>query len=205
MRELVPAELELDTFDGSAWIGVVPFRMLIKPRMFPGIPTASHFPELNVRTYVKHRGKPGVWFISLDAQSRLAVWGARTWFDLPYHYARMDAQCDGESVRYTSHRVSHKPVAFEAEYGPAGQLELAAPGSLEHWLTERYCLFARRSSGEYRVGEIHHPPWPLQPAKAEIRINTMLDPLGIATPEVPPHLIFAKAIDVALWPLARAK
>lgn len=204
MRELVPTELEVDTFDSAAWIGVVPFRMQIKPRRLPGVPTASHFPELNVRTYVKLHGKPGVWFFSLDAESRLAVWGARTRFDLPYYYAKMSVANDGEQVRYTSRRASDSGVAFEATYRPVQPVELAAVGTLEHWLTERYCLFARSAQGSYRCGDIHHAPWPLQQAEAGIVTNTMLEPLGLRTPDVRPLLHFAKSIDVALWPLRKS-
>lgn len=203
LRPLVPAELEIDTHDGQAWIGVVPFRMRIQRRGLPGIPTARHFPELNVRTYVKHQGKPGVWFFSLDASSLLAVWGARMFFHLPYFHAQMSVRRDGEWIDYTSVRRGPQPARFAARYRPVVPVGLAEHGSLEHWLTERYCLFARSRKGIWWCGDIHHAPWPLQAAEAEIRENLMLAPLGLPRPEGQPLLHFAREINVALWPLAR--
>jgi uncharacterized protein YqjF (DUF2071 family) len=201
LRPLMPEGLSVDTYDGRAWIGVVPFRMRIKRRGMPGIPTAYHFPELNVRTYVRHGDRPGVWFFSLDASSRLAVWGARRFFHLPYFYAKMRAHKAAGTVVYQSARPSCSPVRFAAKYRPIARVALAQHGSLEHWLTERYCLFCQAPGGEYYCGEIHHEPWPLQQAEAEIRENTMLAPLGLSLPEVEPLLHFSSSIDVALWPL----
>ncbi|WP_425399594.1 YqjF family protein [Aeoliella sp.] len=205
LRPLIPDELEIDTHEGTAWIGVVPFNMRIKRRGLPGIPTAAHFPELNVRTYVKLAGKPGVWFFSLDAASRLAVWGARRYFHLPYYHADMRIASDGDAIVYHSARRGPQPAAFAARYRPIVPVTLAQHGSLEHWLTERYCLFARSKSGVYWCGEIHHEPWPLQQAEAEITQNSMLEPLGLRVPDTQPVLHFAKSIDVALWPLSKAK
>ena len=204
LRGLIPAELEVDTHQGTAWIGVVPFTMRIKRRGLPGIPTASYFPELNVRTYVKLGDKTGVWFFSLDAASRLAVWGARQFFHLPYFHADMSVAADGDTIHYQSARRGPRPARFSAQYRPSVPVSLAQHGSLEHWLTERYCLFAQSKSGDYWCGEIHHEPWPLQEAEADIKENSMLEPLGLRVPQVDPVLHFAKSIDVALWPLARA-
>lgn len=203
LREWIPEELEIDTHSGMAWIGVVPFRMRMKRRGVPGIPTVSHFAELNVRTYVKLDGKPGVWFFSLDAESRLAVWGARRFFHLPYYHAEMQVRQEGEWIDYQSTRRGASTGRFVARYRAKVPVSLAIESSLEHWLTERYCLFARSKCGAYWCGEIHHSPWPLQQAEAEIRENTMLAPLGLAVPEGEPVLHFARNIDVALWPLRK--
>ncbi|WP_442481682.1 YqjF family protein [Aeoliella sp. SH292] len=203
LRALVPPELEIDTHSGAAWIGVVPFRMRIKRRGMPGVPTASHFAELNVRTYVKLDGKPGVWFFSLDAESRLAVWGAKRFFHLPYYHAAMQTKQQGDWIDYVSTRRGVADARFAGRYRPIGPVAFAMKSSLEHWLTERYCLFARSKRGAYWCGEIHHSPWPLQRAEAEIRENTMLAPLGLATSDADPVLHFAKSIDVALWPLQK--
>jgi uncharacterized protein len=205
LRPLIPEELAIDTFDGTAWIGVVPFNMRIKRRGVPGVPTASHFPELNVRTYVRLGGKRGVWFFSLDAASLLAVWGARLWFHLPYYHANMQAKKQQDSVRYHSVRRGAAPATFCAVYRPIVPVALAEYGSLEHWLTERYCLFCRSRGGASYCGEIHHEPWPLQRAEADIAENTMLAPLGLSVPNTEPLLHFAKSIDVALWPLLRVQ
>src|SRR4029079_756429 len=152
-----PAHLEIDTFDGAAWIGVVPFRMsAVRMRGLPQVPGASAFPELNVRTYVRYGGKAGVWFCSLDAESALAVFAARRFYHLPYFRARMSCTRQGDEIEYSSVRThpDAPPAEFVARYGPIGPVEFAAPGSLEHWLTERYCLFTVDSHGQTLRGEI---------------------------------------------------
>jgi uncharacterized protein YqjF (DUF2071 family) len=198
---LLPSELTLDTHEGRAWLGVVPFRMSgIRLRGLPPIPGTSAFPELNVRTYVTHGGRPGVWFFSLDATNPLAVAVARTWFQLPYFRAQMRCDPDGEDIDYESRRTHRGAPAgeFRARYGPAGPTYSSERGTLEHWLTERYCLYAQAPRGLLR-GEIHHLPWPLQPAWAEIEANTMAAAAGIELPNSEPLLHFARRIDVPCW------
>lgn len=203
LARLVPQELALDTFDGRAWLGVVPFRMSgIRFRGLPPLPGTSAFPELNVRTYVVHEGKPGVWFFSLDAANALAVAVARRWFHLPYFRARMRCRGRGERVAYTSERThaGAAPAALVAEYGPAGDVFRSRPGTLEHWLTERYCLYALSASGGLARGEIHHPPWPLQEAEAEFSVQRMTAGLALELPPSRPLLHFARRLDVRVWP-----
>lgn len=207
LRPLVPSSLTIDTFDGSAWIGVVPFRMTgVRLRGTPALPGPGAFPELNVRTYVKGGARPGVWFLSLDAASRVAVRAARGWFHLPYFDAEMECAEDGDDVVYRSHRThtGAHAAAFAARYGPSGPAFAAAPGSLEHWLTERYCLYAAEPDGGVLRGEIHHAPWPLQPALAAIDANTMAAAGGVALPAACPHLLFARRLDVVAWAPERA-
>lgn len=207
LRPLVPPSLAIDEFGGSAWIGVVPFRMTgVRLRGTPALPGPGAFVELNVRTYVTDGAKPGVWFTSLDADSRLAVRAARTWFHLPYFDAEMSCAADGEDVVYRSRRTHRRaPVAeFEARYGPSGAEFRAAPGSLEHWLTERYCLYAAKPDGALLRGEIHHAPWPLQPAHASIGTNCMAAAAGVSLPDEAPHLLFARRLDVVAWAPERA-
>lgn len=204
---LVPEGLDLDERDGSAWIGVVPFTMSgVRLRGLPPVPGASRFPELNVRTYVTMGDRPGVWFFSLDAASRLAVAVARRWFHLPYHRARMSATPrEDEGVRY-SHLRTHPgspPAEFGADYHPTGPVTVAESGSLDAFLTERYCLYTADEAGTLWRGEIHHEPWPLQPAEAYITRNTMTQPLGIGL-QGPPLLHFARRLDVVVWTLERA-
>jgi uncharacterized protein len=201
-RGQIPDGLRLDTFDGWAWIGVVPFRMEgVRPRYLPERPFGFRFPELNVRTYVTTPGRAGVWFFSLDATSRLAVRAARAWYGLPYFDARIGVEQEGERVRYRSERTHHGAPAAELtmSYGPAGRVFHAEPGTLDHWLTERYCLYAMRRDGRLGVGDIHHLPWPLQPAEAEWERNTMAAPLGIRLGEEKPRLHFARRLDVVAW------
>lgn len=206
LRPLVPRALKLDTFDGSAWLGVVPFRMSgVRLRGLPAVLGTSAFPELNVRTYVTAEGKPGVWFFSLDAASRIAVRAARPWFHLPYFDARMESGTNGEEVAYSSRRIHRgaAPAEFIARYRSTGGDFRSARGSLEHFLTERYCLYSRDSANadDSRLwrGEIHHQQWPLQPAEAEITHNTMTAPLGLRLPDMPPLLHFARRLDVVAW------
>ena len=196
---------ELDLFDGQAWVGIVPFEMTnVAPRLLPALPRISAFPEINVRTYVRARGTPGVYFFSLDAASRLAVWTARALFHLPYHQASIAVERrGGGTIEYRSRRIGGG-AAFEARYGPAGAAVAPAPGSLEHFLTERYCLFTVDRANRLCRVDIHHPPWPLQPAAAEIRVNTLARAAGIPLPSTPPILHFATRQDVVNWPLVRA-
>jgi uncharacterized protein YqjF (DUF2071 family) len=201
LRRLVPGGLEIQEFDGTAWIAVVPFRMTgVMHRPMPDLPWISAFPELNVRTYVERGGKPGVWFLSLDATNPLAVWAARTFFHLPYHRARMTLVAKGDDVEYRSARGAAR---FEGSYGPRSAVYAAKPGTLDHWLTERYCLYARDGKGALWRHEVHHVPWPLQEARADLRVNTMLVPHGLRVPDVAPLLHFARAIDVVVYPRER--
>lgn len=202
LRRVVPGQLRLDRFDGQCWVGVVPFWMSgVRARGVPAMPSVSRFPELNVRTYVTVGGKPGVYFFSLDAASRAAVWGARAFYHLPYFYAAMKAEAVGEEVAYRCVR-SDGSAEFRGRYRPCAAVQLSTPGSLEHWLSERYCLYTVHKSEVYR-GEIHHQRWPLQTAAAEIETNTMATAAGIALPETPPLLHFSRRLEVLIWPLRR--
>jgi uncharacterized protein len=204
LRPLVPPQLTLDTFDGQCWVGVVPFWMSgVRVRGIPELPGTACFPELNVRTYVTDRGKPGVYFFSLDAGSRLAVHTARALYHLPYFYADMKAKAAGDEIAYRSERRG-VAAQFRGRYGPIAPVHLRAPGSLDHWLTERYCLYTVHKAEVYR-GEIHHAPWPLQDAFAQISTNSMASAAGIVLPDAQPLLHFAKRLNVVIWPLRRAK
>jgi len=200
LRSKVPANLPLDVFDGRAWIGVIPFHMTnVGPRSMPSLPGLSAFPELNVRTYVTLNGKPGVYFFSLDAGSTLAVIGARTMFNLPYYRAAMSVHTAARRVTYRSARRSAVNAQFLGTYEPVGVASPAVPGTLEYFLTERYCLYHRdHQSAPYRL-EIHHPPWALQPARARLVRNGLADVNGLALPSAPPLLHFSKRQDAIAW------
>ena len=200
VRPLIPRVLELETFDGWCWIGVVPFRMSgVRPRYVP-IPLA--FPELNVRTYVRTSGRSGVWFFSLDAANCLAVRAAR-WLGLPYYDAEMALEGKAEVVHYKSVRVHDKatPAEFIGSYQPSGPVYHALGGTLDHWLTERYCLYGALKPERIVYGEIHHPPWRLQAAEMELHANTMVKPLGIQIPDTKPICHFARYQEVVAWPI----
>jgi uncharacterized protein len=208
LRPLILPALRLDTFDGSAWLGVVPFRMEdVRPRFLPGVPWLSNFPELNLRTYVTHGGKPGLWFFSLDAHNPVAVRLARATFGLPYFDAKMSCEVSDEEVRYRSVRT-HKgapPARFVGRYRPAGERFDSRPGTLENFLTERYCLYSAGVNGERRVrrGDIHHVVWPLQRAEAEVEELEMTAQIGVSLPKTEPILHYARRLDVVAWPPKR--
>ncbi len=185
-------------------MGVVPFRMQgVRRRPLPDLPWINAFPELNLRLYVEHDGKPGVWFLSLDAANPVAVWAARRWFHLPYFHARMSVAEDQERCIYHSERRGASPVRFAAEYRPTAPPSETQPGTLEHWLTERYCLYAQAPDGTLFRGEIHHQPWPIQPAEATIAAHDLGRPFGIVLNGPPTLLQFSKRIDVVVWSLER--
>jgi len=208
LRPLIPRRLELDTFEGQAWIGIVPFRMSnVRHRLGPVVPWLSAFPELNVRTYVRNAGRAGVWFFSLDAASRLAVRGARHRFHLPYFDARMSCRTSNDTVDYTSIRIHRNapPCELRARYRPCGPPINAMPGSLDDFLTNRLCLYSADQRGRIYRGDIEHSPWPLQPAEAEIETNTMTDPIGLKLPSTPPLLHYSHLLDVKAWALQRVE
>lgn len=199
LRALVPDAFELDLHQGIAWLGIVPFSMSnVGPRGVPNLPWVSSFPELNVRTYVRVGDRPGVFFFSLDAARLLAVQTARMLLNLPYHLANMSAERCGEEVRYESWRASGD-VGFKASYAPIGAPLNPSPGTLAHFLTERYCLYHVDHRGRpYRL-DIHHPPWPLQDARANIDINTMAAANGLSIAGPPAVLHFSRRQDIVAW------
>jgi uncharacterized protein YqjF (DUF2071 family) len=199
----VPASLPLDLFDGSAWLTITPFEVQgtrVRGTLPP--PVLSRFPELNVRTYVTLGGRPGIWFFSLDADSMLAVAAARGLYRLPYLRARMAIARDGPWIDYRSERRDPRgaPARFAARYRPAGGVRHAAPGSLEAWLVERYRLYTVDERGDVFAGDIHHRPWTLEDAVADIRANTMTAMHGIDLAGEP-LVQFARRQDVVFWPL----
>ena len=208
LRPLIPAGLSLDTYDRRAWLGIAPFRMVdVHPRLTPSVPWLSAFPELNVRTYVTVGGKPGVFFFSLDAGNPVAVMLARALFHLPYFDARFRVARSLDTIAYTSRRTDRrgKPAELIAKYAPTSRVSRSQPGSLEAFLTERYCLYSAGPRGAIYRGEIHHEQWPLQPAEAEIERNTMAAASGITLPDIPPLLHYAERLEVLIWPIARAQ
>ena len=201
LQPLVPDGLEVEEFEGTSWIGVVPFRMEgVMHRPLPDMPFISAFPELNLRLYVQVGGKPGVFFLSLDAANALAVWAGRRLFHLPYFRSRSELHHEAEAIRFESRRCKNPSgLAFASTYQPESEPYESTPGSLEHWLTERYCLYAQSPRGELFRTEVHHHPWPLQRAKAEIDRNELFSPHGLRSEESPPLLHFSRRVDVVAW------
>jgi uncharacterized protein YqjF (DUF2071 family) len=206
LRPLIPAPLSIDTFDGEAWIGVIPFTIWgARPLALPPIPGLSAFHELNVRTYVHYRGVPGVWFFSLDASSRLAVWAARRFYHLPYRVARMALEQDNNRIDYSSERTESgfPPANLKTSWSIGQPLESSQPGSLQYFLTERYCLYAENRGSLFRC-RIFHRPWPLKTASLHRYESTMVESLGLAEPSGEPLLHYAEKLSVEIWPLRQA-
>ena len=209
VRPVVPPQLELDTRDGCAWIGVTPFlvrNLRLRPTL--PVPLLSSFHEINIRTYVSFAGKPGIYFFSLDADSRLAVASARRSYRLPYFTARISMRREGDWTRFASSRTGPEPdappAAFEARYRAPGPVAPAGRESLDHWLTERYCLYTLDDNQRVLRGEIHHPPWPLQRAEAELERNTMGEQVGVELGGEP-LLHYCARQDVVFWTLEPAE
>ena len=207
----LPRGLQLDTFEGQAWVGVVPFLISdFAPRNCPAIPPLNRFLELNVRTYVLHNGRPCVWFFTMDAASRLAVRAARAMFHLPYMDAdmglchsppySMPPAGSSTTIHYRSQRThrGEPPARFEASYRLAGESFQAERGTLEHWLTARYCLISADRIGRLYRGEIDHEPWILAAAAWELRENTLGEAWGFDFSSQP-HLLMAKSSAVRAW------
>jgi uncharacterized protein len=216
VRELLPAELTLDTWEGDAWVGLVPFYMSgVRPWWSPPVPGVSSFCETNVRTYVHYRGRdPGVWFFSLDASSSLAVRVARWRWHLPYFRAQMGLTRTGGSVRYSSRRLwpgaAGAGCAIRATVGPVLGHEMPArelpagralPGTLEHFLIERYILYASPAPGRLLAGRVHHCPYPIREARLDGIDENLLGACGLAPPTTPCHVAFSDGVQVEIFPL----
>ena len=205
LRPLVPPMLSVDTFDGQAWVGVVPFRMWgVRPYLGPPLPGLNSFLELNVRTYVHYDGVPGVLFLSMDIDSTCATWGGRQFFFLPYFTADMRATHEGRTTRYTSERRGDEPAAFAATWSYGERLPHAPPGTLDFFLTERYCLYTAAREELYRL-RIAHQPWPLRRAALSHLDMNVLENLGLPAPEGDPLLHYAEALKVDIFPLRRVR
>jgi uncharacterized protein YqjF (DUF2071 family) len=201
----IPPPLELDTFEGSAWLGVVAFQMAdIALRELPAVPWVSTFPEINVRTYVQFENRSGIYFFSLDAPSVMAVALGRL-LNLNYFASTSELTASGERHHFRNDRSSaHPPARFDGRYRPTGEPFVAAPGTLDHWLTERYCLFTVHKSGKTEQLDVHHAAWTLSRAEATITVNSMADPLGIGLPAEQPLLHYSQRQDTVAWLPAEA-
>ena len=206
LRKLVPQELPLDSFNGTYYIGVVPFQMSsVRFRGLPPVPGTDRFPELNVRTYVTLDGKPGIYFFSLDAENLPTVKGARAFFHLPYWYARMKL-VEGESaIAFESIRKKNIDAKLTCSYSPISEPYEAEKGSLEEWMVERYCFYTLSKNRIPLRCDILHEPWKLQKAEARFYEHTILSAQGIDVGLDAPILHFAKKIEVRAWPLVHYK
>jgi uncharacterized protein len=208
VQALLPKGLTADTFEGRAYVGVVPFTMRdVRPRWSPSIPGISDFHELNVRTYVHQEGRnPGVWFFSLDAAKLVAVLAARALWHLPYHWASMSLVLDDDRVHYQSRRLWPEPIPadFEARYRIGKPVGHARPGTFEHFLAERYILFAETAPGRLSIGRVHHTPYPLHHADLIEWREWMVKAAGLPEPQGEPHVLYSPGVDVEVFALRSA-
>jgi uncharacterized protein len=201
LRPLVPDSLTIDEFDGTSWVGLLPFHMTgVSLRRVPDLPWLSAFPEMNLRLYVTRHDKPGIWFVSLDASNSAATAAARLLADLPYFWSSMRVAVQGACVHYRSTRLTaRRRVVFRGTYWPEGLVHEARRGTLEYFLTERYCLYTQSRRGQLERIQVHHWPWPLQRAGAAFDVNTVASAQGIDLPSHPPVLHYARRLDVVGW------
>ncbi|MCA9117746.1 MAG: DUF2071 domain-containing protein [Planctomycetaceae bacterium] len=213
VQPLLPAPLEVETHDGSAWLGLVLFTMQgIRPRWFPAVPLLSNFHETNVRTYVRHPpsaggNETGVWFFSLDAACSPAVRVARWKWHLPYFRSRMSLEQQDNRVKYTSTRLWPGPAGASTDVTATlgePQPEERTAGSLNHFLVDRYTLFTRGTAGQVYSGQVAHPPYPLQAATVEECEETLVAAAGLSVSGPPDHAVFSSGVDVRIGALRPA-
>lgn len=211
---LLPPRLSLDSWEGEAWVGLVPFYMSgVRPWWSPAVPGISNFCETNVRTYVHLDGSdPGVWFFSLEASKSLAVRIARRYWNLPYFKARMSLTRTGNRISYVSHRLWPAPADamthIEAVVGDhitssSGEPGRAAEGTLEYFLAERYLLYSVDRAGQLYRGQVHHRPYPLRQAAVAHLDESLLCAAGLHPPEAHCHALFSEGVEVDIFPLRR--
>jgi uncharacterized protein len=200
VRSLVPAELEIDTFDDSAWISITPFNLSgLRLYPMPPIPGISAFEELNVRTYVHYRGKPGLYFLSLDASKLLPALSARIFYQLPYYSADIDfTEVSGE-YRFKSTRTLSPGTGFQAAWRRGVRLRAPDTESLAFFLVERYCFFTAHA-GQVSLTRAYHAPWILEEAVLEDYQSTMIQAAGLPEPARPSLAHFSEGVNVQLWP-----
>ncbi|KKI92857.1 hypothetical protein WQ54_06630 [Bacillus sp. SA1-12] len=202
LRPHIPSALQIDTFNGSAWLGIILF---VIDGIFPfGVSSLSltpRFPEINVRTYVKCNGKPGIYFMSIDVGNWASLKIAKKWYRLPYHSAEISFRKEGQTFHCQSRRkgYEHTPIVFKSKYVPISGVYFPKEGTLDHWLTERYCLFSSHNGINIYCGEIHHRPWPLQKAEIELGINTLFTPYQFDLSGVNPIAHFSTGVDSLMW------
>ena len=205
LQRLLPPGLTVDTFDGRAYLGVLPFTMRgVRPRFAPAFAPVSNFRELNVRTYVHRDGRdPGIWFFSLEAANRLAVILARTFWHLPYRHARMSMAHEGDEIRYSSERrwPGPLPATFRARWRIGESLGVSEAGSFEFFLVERYILYADLGARGLRIGRVHHQPYPLQRAELLELEQNLLAACSLPASSGAPHVLFSPGVDVEVFGL----
>lgn len=204
IQRRLPPGLHVDTYEGKAYLGIVPFYMDgLRPTWAPAVPGISYFPELNLRTYARdEHGNRGVWFFSLDAHTRISVAIARTFFNLPYRYAKMDYEVKGDTVSMQTLRSGEPEQHFE--YRPTDRIGVSEPGSLNEFLVERYHLYAYSRQGVLRMGTIRHAPYELHEVEVSEYSKALFSINGFQKPEDQPvHAVFSRGVEVDVYPMKK--
>lgn len=209
LRPYIPSSLHIDTFDGSAWLGVVAFEMEgIYFRGLKAMSVTPKFTEINVRTYVHFNGKPGVYFLSLDVGDRASLLIASRWYRLPYQPAQITFKREKDTFHIQSIRNQKtiNPIEFMGEFVPLSDVYYPQKGTLDHWATERYCLFSTDKLGkQLYCGEIHHSAWPIQKVEGAIDRNSLFTPFQLRPSETKPIVHYSRGLDTLFWNIKRIK
>ncbi|MBS4174515.1 DUF2071 domain-containing protein [Bacillus sp. FJAT-49736] len=208
LRPHIPSILQIDTFNGSAWLGIILFVIEgIFPFGLSSVSLTPKFPEINVRTYVTYNGKPGIYFMSIDVENWASLKIAKRWYRLPYKSAQISLRKEKQTYSFQSIRKGNEnpSISFKGEFGPVSEVYYAKEGTLDHWLTERYCLYSSNNVGNIYCGEIHHRPWPLQKAEIEMVRNTLFIPFNLDFPKVKPIAHFSTGVDSLMWNIKKLR
>jgi uncharacterized protein YqjF (DUF2071 family) len=218
LRRLVPEELTLELYEGVAWLTISPFSAShVRPSGVPPLPGISFSSQISVRTYVTMGGKPGIYYFSMDTTNLSTVWFARMFFRMQYWHSSIQVsgatinspKTQNAEIHFRARRL-HGPAAqngaarLDVEYAPEGAPTRARTGSLNEFLTERYCVYSCHRKSFYRT-EIHHQPWPLQQVQVDLRDNSMAEPLGLTLPEEPELCHFSRSLKMLTWAPERVR
>ncbi len=201
----IPEGLEIDLFEGKAYVGTIPFLMKnVRPRLLPAVPGISTFPEFNIRTYVVKNGKPGVLFLTLDAQSRITCYHAPRKYGLPYRYAKCNISTKDGIYKWNSKRKSDGAV-LSGECRPKGDLMQAEKGSLEEFLFERYSLYTNHRN-KIHMAYTQHNPWQYKEGEVEITDNSLTESYDLGIDVLKPEYVhISDGVHVHTWPIQALK
>ena len=206
VRKHIPAELEVDTFNGEAWVGVILFKMNGFKLRFTPFRYPFSFPEINLRTYVKVNERPAIFFMTLDAADPLVVSVAKRWYRLPYFHAKMSFSKQEDMISFHSERKSvGDSVVIGGEFYPVSEQFVPKDGSIDHWLTERYVYFNKDPNNHIYWGEVYHEPWQLRKVSGKFSDNTLLHPYQIELPGEPHLLHYSRGVEAQMGAPGRYK
>lgn len=199
LRPFIPKELEIDTYDGQAWLGMIVFEMGgIYPRGLSRLPLTPPFSEINVRTYVTYKGEPGIYFLSIDVNNWASLNIAKRWYHLPYRPSEVSIQKEGASLHFEGIRKK-EPLYVKGSYTPLKESFFSRAGRLDYWFTERYRLYSSDSFSNLYTASIDHPPWALQNTEVTIDKNTLFSPFGFHLGADAPIAHYSYGVQTNFW------